>query len=177
MGSKMYVNLILGSVDLEKQEDLERVLQTRSGWKELVDSGKVSKESALAVVKLSLENRFAYEWSESIDREKGGVVSLRVYRVKPQGDVAVPWLERRDWIDTVEYFIVPNTIEPMCDFPEALEDFLREGMQHDAGGRAEYLREYFDIATTDARRKEMDRQDAKKERLYFRALRQISVRG
>lgn len=173
----MYVNMIVGSVDTEKPEDLARVLERPSGWKELVDSGKVSKESALAVVKLSLENRFSYEWRDYFDVVKGGVVKWEVHRVAEQNEYAVPWLLRSKLIATVEFEVSKNVIEPVDALPEALEDFLREGLQHDAGGRADFLREYFDVSTADARRKEMGREDAKRERLYFRALRQMSVRG
>lgn len=174
----MYVNLILGSVDIENSSDLERVIDMRGGWKELVESGKVSKESALALVKLSLENRFSYEWRDHFDFVKGGVVKWEVCPVAPNEEGrSVPWLQRRKCVYTVEYVLNANTIEPVDDLPEQLEDFLRAGLQHDAGGRGEYFRELFDASTKESRAKELSREDEKKERLYFRALRQISVRG
>ncbi len=174
----MYVNLILGSVDIENPFDLARVVQTPSGWKELVESGKVSRERALSVVKLSLENRFSYEWRDFFDFQKGGVVKWDVCPVAPnQEGRSVPWLQRRKCVYTVEYVLKSNTIEPVDDLPEQLEDFLREGIQHDASGRGEYFRELFDASTKEGRAKELSREDAKKEKLYFRALRQISVRG
>lgn len=173
----MYVNMIVGSVDIGKQSDLERVLQTPSGWKELVDSGKVSRERALSVVKLSLENRFSYEWNNFFDFQKGGVVKWEVYRVAKQNVFSVPWVLRRTLVASVDYDVSKDVIAPVDVLPEELEDFLRVGVQHDAAGRAEYFRELFDASTKESRAKDLLREDEKRERLYFKALRQISVRG
>lgn len=174
----MYVNMIVGFVDIERQSDLERVIEMQGGWKALVESGKVSRERALRVVKLSLENRFAYEWRDHFDFQLGGVVKWEVYPVAPNEEGrSVPWLQRRKCVYAVEYVLKSNTIAPVDDLPEELEDFMRDGLQHDAAGRSEYFQELFDSKTAECRAKELSREDAKKERLYFKALRQISVRG
>ena len=54
------VNLIIGRIDVDNKEELEGILQKCKGWKYLVDSAKVSKEDALAMIKASLDNRYEY---------------------------------------------------------------------------------------------------------------------
>lgn len=126
----MFVNKDIGNVNLQDKSVLEGLISKHYTFKHLIDNNIISKEQAVNLVEISINNKLCYNYGESKPQEydNGDYQYVKIYELPNPQDIN--WKTQKKLLAEVRLYDSRIVINNKSGIDEKIIDFIKSGFSH-----------------------------------------------